>query len=314
MSFECRSCFKSFETSQGVAAHCKAKHSCFDCQICDGRVFKNGWDLEKHYESAHQTAYCIPCNKHFVSEAAKQQHVRASPAHHTTLQCNLCDERFRNEDALNQHQRDEHQSSCIQCMIKFKDESTLNQHLRDSLEHKQVIVSTDDTFCTICGRRFKEPIHLQQHDASPVHRDKNTPCFACPSRFKTTSGLAQHVEGDCRNLPLNRNHITAAVQSLDVGAKISLRSIEGSSHLNSPAHDKDEFVCPKCNTQFKLVSGLVQHLESASCGLSNIDDVERRVNMVKSRPQELEPAPQDSKHLANLVSLCILVCLWLAYA
>ena len=48
------------------------------------------------------------------------------------------------------------------------------------------------------------------------------------------------------------------------------------AHLNSPAHDKDEFKCPKCKKKFKLISGLVQHLESGSCALSSIDDVEER--------------------------------------
>jgi DNA-directed RNA polymerase subunit RPC12/RpoP len=174
------------------------------------------------------------------------------------------------------------------------------------------------------------------------------PCFACSSKFKTTSGVVQHVEGDCQNLLLNRNQITATVQSLDVGSKISLRSIGGSSstatpfsrplltydqpaeispdgtsyqchicykmfqspssldaHLNSPAHDKDEFKCPRCNTQFKLVSGLVQHLESASCGLSNVDDVERRFNMLpmESGLQALQRAPRSSQRLTNLIPL-----------
>ncbi|KAF9459150.1 hypothetical protein BDZ94DRAFT_1268917 [Collybia nuda] len=34
------------------------------------------------------------------------------------------------------------------------------------------------------------------------------------------------------------------------------------AHLNSPAHDADEFKCPKCRNQFKLVSGFIQHIES----------------------------------------------------
>ncbi|KAM6501682.1 hypothetical protein JOM56_001659 [Amanita muscaria] len=201
------------------------------------------------------------------------------------------------------------------CIKTFKDELSLNQHLRDSPAHKQVI---DNTFCSICEKRFKKAEDLKRHNSSPVHRDRNTPCvFSCSSKFKTPSGLAQHVESSCERSPLSRHHITAAVQSLNIAPKISLRSIDGSSfmpgtsrpligyqplessfnghgyqcpicsktfrtlpsleaHLNSPAHDEDEFKCPKCNTHFTLISGLVQHLESASCGLSNITDVERR--------------------------------------
>jgi len=36
-------------------------------------------------------------------------------------------------------------------------------------------------------------------------------------------------------------------------------------HLNSPAHDDDEFRCPKGKTE---ISGFVQHLESRGCGLA----------------------------------------------
>jgi hypothetical protein len=46
----------------------------------------------------------------------------------------------------------------------------------------------------------------------------------------------------------------------------SLYSLTG--HLNSPTHDEDEFRCPKCKRQFKLVSGFIQHLESGACGLA----------------------------------------------
>ncbi|KIL61125.1 hypothetical protein M378DRAFT_13690 [Amanita muscaria Koide BX008] len=203
------------------------------------------------------------------------------------------------------------------CNKTFKDESSLNQHLRDSFAHKQVIIN--NTFCPICEKRFNKPEDLQRHNSSPVHRDRNTPCVftGCSSKFKTPSGLAQHVESSCERSPLSRHQITAAVQSLNIAPKFSLRSVEGSSfmpgtsrpligyqplessfngygyqcpicsktfralpsleaHLNSAAHDEDEFKCPKCNTHFTLISGLVQHLESVSCGLSNITDVERR--------------------------------------
>ena len=153
-----------------------------------------------------------------------------------------------------------------------------------------------------------------------MHRPRSIPCFAqtCPSKFKTPSGLAQHVEGNCNKLSITRHHVTAAVQALHMTPAISLRpAIEGfapapprpliayhasqlqiafngnryqcqicnktflslyslEAHLNSPVHDEDEFKCPKCERQFSLVSGLVQHLESASCGLSGIEDVGRR--------------------------------------
>lgn len=46
------------------------------------------------------------------------------------------------------------------------------------------------------------------------------------------------------------------------------------THLNSPAHDADEFKCPKCEAQFKLVSGLTQHIESGTCAIAKFKEVQ----------------------------------------
>ena len=36
-------------------------------------------------------------------------------------------------------------------------------------------------------------------------------------------------------------------------------------HENSPVHDRLAYKCPGCDTQFKVLSGLVQHVESDAC-------------------------------------------------
>lgn len=56
----------------------------------------------------------------------------------------------------------------------------------------------------------------------------------------------------------------------------SLYSLTG--HLNSPAHDENEFRCPKCNREFKLISGFIQHLESGVCGLAKYKAIEGYFN------------------------------------
>lgn len=138
--------------------------------------------------------------------------------------------------------------------------------------------------------------------------------------FKSPSGLAQHVESNCRGLLENRHQVTSVVHALDIIPAISLcpavedviaavprvlvtyqateNAFNGNGyechicskvfrtlssldkHLNSPAHDDKEFQCPKCNMKFILTSGLVSHLESGSCGLSGIQDVEQRFGEV----------------------------------
>ena len=50
------------------------------------------------------------------------------------------------------------------------------------------------------------------------------------------------------------------------------------AHLNSPAHDADQFRCPKCKKTFKLVSALTQHIESGACRLANLHEIESHFN------------------------------------
>lgn len=128
--------------------------------------------------------------------------------------------------------------------------------------------------------------------------------------YKSPSGIALHLESGCHKV--NRHHITAAVHAMNIILDISIRRITGptstptirtyvateasfngskykcylcpksfrtlsalNGHLNSPAHDEDEFRCPKCKRTFKLISGFVQHLESRSCALARAGQVEQ---------------------------------------
>ncbi|KIL61123.1 hypothetical protein M378DRAFT_167284 [Amanita muscaria Koide BX008] len=248
---------------------------------------------------------CDLCDRPYTSKRALAEHIKTY--------CHLCETSFVTSQAFEQHYQHpaaHADNDCHTCNHFFEDERTKQEHM-------DVCDSADEnTFCTICNKNFREPKDLQNHLSSPKHKGKNASCFVCPSKFRTPSGVALHLESGCKQLPLNRHHITAAVNSLNIAPKISLRhSVEGSllatprplityqafessfngsayqcpicptmfrtlssleAHLNSPAHDEDEFKCPKCNTHFKLVSGLVQHLKSGSCGLSNLKDVERR--------------------------------------
>ena len=128
--------------------------------------------------------------------------------------------------------------------------------------------------------------------------------------FKSPSGIALHIESGCHKF--TRHHVTAAVHAMQIAPNISIKQITGharppttlhtyiateasfngsaydcflchkefrtltglNGHLNSPAHDDDEFRCPKCKTEFKLISGFVQHLESRSCGLAETTQID----------------------------------------
>ena len=135
---------------------------------------------------------------------------------------------------------------------------------------------------------------------------KTVGCIVCPKKFKSPSAIAQHLESGKHGI--NRHQVAAAVKSLNIIPTITLKRIEAptasssppaivrffatpqtfngfafechichkmfrslfslTAHLNSAAHDDDEFKCPKCKKPFKLVSALIQHIESGCCRLA----------------------------------------------
>lgn len=152
---------------------------------------------------------------------------------------------------------------------------------------------------------------FHQHTSSRVHNGRDFYCPLCSKGFKVPSSIALHIEsGACGNI--SRHQVTSAVHSLKLSPTISIsgriqntsrpltithysaseRAFNGTAyecylchstfrslsslnaHLGSPAHDKDQFKCPKCKVEFKLVSGLIQHIESEKCGVARFKQVE----------------------------------------
>jgi Zn finger protein HypA/HybF involved in hydrogenase expression len=194
---------------------------------------------------------------------------------------------------------DEDDPYCDACERQFTDMMGLNQHLAYSSQHN---------WCFDCSRDFGSETALQQHQNSLAHSGRNFKCPFCQGMFKSPSGIALHIESGCHKL--SRHHVTAAVHKMKIVPNISIKRITGpiqpltlrtfiateasfngssyncylcrnkfktlsglNSHLNSPAHDDDEFRCPKCKTEFKLISGFIQHLETRSCGLAETTQI-----------------------------------------
>jgi hypothetical protein len=145
-----------------------------------------------------------------------------------------------------------------------------------------------------------------------VNDEKKTfDCLFCEREFRVPSAVAMHIESGTHNI--TRHQVTVAVHKLGIVPTISVdRRLEGpieppasiityiateesyngvsyecylcrsthrtlaqlNRHLNSPAHDADEFKCPKCKTKFKLVSGLIQHIESSTCAIAKFKEVQ----------------------------------------
>lgn len=134
----------------------------------------------------------------------------------------------------------------------------------------------------------------------------------CDKEFGQPSAVAMHIESGCHKV--TRHQVTAAVHKLKIVPTISInhrlegpilptviitysatelafngtayecylchdtfRTLKGlNAHLKSPAHDDNEFKCPgkKCRSEFKLVSGLIQHIECGTCGVAKFKEVQ----------------------------------------
>jgi Zinc-finger of C2H2 type len=139
-------------------------------------------------------------------------------------------------------------------------------------------------------------------------------CPFCKEGFTTASGVAVHLEsGRCTTSGLNRTKINDMVRRLDRNNvitrpmltmpgydKVEMIATERAwngehyecylcsrifqtlpalnSHIRSPAHDQAIYRCPKasCARQYKLLSGLVQHVESESCGVMRFSQVQQQ--------------------------------------
>ncbi|KAH8594480.1 hypothetical protein B0O99DRAFT_513835 [Bisporella sp. PMI_857] len=258
----------------------------FECGTCS-KVFHAGWRArENHLRS---TGHCAPsfecdsCARYFDSDKARFQHMNA--LNHFKWECSICDETWPTSSQCTDH------------------------------EHR------DHNYCNECERTFINYNNLKMHLNSRAHRGQNISCPFCNSHLTTATGLTHHIEsGSCpKAASLNRDMLYKFVRSKDPSGVITKNLIgwtgstqyEASNrsynwsrqgwecylchrlfghlsslnqHLNSPAHQKSLYHCPKrsCGKEFTTLAGIVNHLESESCGCTRFDNVQRSIHGIVS--------------------------------
>jgi hypothetical protein len=150
-------------------------------------------------------------------------------------------------------------------------------------------------------------MHSRTHVGSPMQ------CPFCKKSFTTASGVTIHLESGTCSSGLDRHKINTMVQRMDRGNIITrpmitmpgydnvqsiaterawngysyecylcnrgFGSLQGlNNHLKSPVHEQEFYHCPKksCGRTYKLLSGLIQHVESESCGLMRFIQVQQQ--------------------------------------
>jgi hypothetical protein len=138
-------------------------------------------------------------------------------------------------------------------------------------------------------------------------------CPFCKNAYTTASGVTVHLESGTCTSGLNRAKINGIVRQLDRNNVITrpmltmpgydrvemiatdrawngrgyqcylcakeFSSLNGlNNHIKSPVHEQPMYRCPKesCRKPFKILSGLVAHVESETCGLMRFMQVQQQ--------------------------------------
>ncbi|KAH6910624.1 hypothetical protein BKA70DRAFT_89249 [Coprinopsis sp. MPI-PUGE-AT-0042] len=260
------------------------------------------------YHEVSKDYYCgtLNCGESFATDLERDTHyVDMSHGHHehpSARYCMPCNLVYHNSVVLDTHRREEHFNTwCFTCSRDFEVFEELKKHMAQV--HDTILIAP----------RAKRPSKEHTH----VDEDRHIPCRVkgCDGMFKSPSGVAHHLESNTHP-EIHRHTVTAVAQTLGIVPEISLNkrdaldastitplaiydatedSFDGQhfqchicpkkfstlaalhAHLNSPAHDDNEFKCPKegCNRKFILISALVQHIESKTCGLTNMIEIQQ---------------------------------------
>ncbi|PWI67648.1 hypothetical protein PCL_03002 [Purpureocillium lilacinum] len=258
----------------------------FECGTC-GRAFPAGW-------------------------RARDNHCRATGHAPPDFECETCSRWFRSRRACDQHMdaTDHWQRpyTCSCCSLTWRTEERCVQH-----EHE------DHYYCNECCRGFESYNNIRMHLNSRRHRGDDMECPFCPRLFTTATGVTHHLEtGACPNAGgLNRDGLYRVVRSKDPQGLVSKKlirwtgscSYEASAsswngnayecyfchrtfgrlpslnqHLNSPTHQQALYHCPNpaCRMDFKNLAGIINHLESESCGFMRFEQVQGKIGNIVS--------------------------------
>ncbi|KAH8092223.1 hypothetical protein BXZ70DRAFT_464608 [Cristinia sonorae] len=263
------------------------------CERCD-RHFGNVRALEQHVQDSDNHSICTKCNKDFTSQSSLLQHLADSSSHHY---CKFCDEDFDDNPELVAHWKKEHQYCCSElfesrdlfiqhkiaqhhyckdCDRIFQSWSNLDNHRRSSLHQDQ------QRRCPRCPKSFISIATLALHFDSGscsggITRHNLNRYVLSKKRYHVIVDPTQlEKRRDGTYLPPNTNEESDTSEAWDgdafdcvlchkeFGSRTAL-----AAHLQSAAHAQKIYRCPEtfngCDTHFGTLSGLLQHVEGASC-------------------------------------------------
>ncbi|KAH6895885.1 hypothetical protein B0T10DRAFT_456131 [Thelonectria olida] len=268
---------------------------------------------------AHPT--CGTCLREFpAGYQARARHCEVKGHSIPEFECDTCSDYFGDEWDRRDHMDFEdhwnpNSPQCTVCYDKFPTDEELEEH--------EIQIHL---YCADCMRFFRTRNGIRQHLNSRRHRPTMVVCPFCSQTCGTATGLVHHVErGCCQGTALDRERLHRSIKERDPYGNITFKSLEWyqdityeatdrswnpwcnayecylchnlyknlfdlNQHLASPKHQQALYHCPNrsCSKEFTTLAGLINHLESESCGYMRFQAVQTGVGRLISTDRRIE--------------------------
>ncbi|KAL8635916.1 MAG: hypothetical protein Q9228_006635 [Teloschistes exilis] len=168
-------------------------------------------EIEDHKEEQHPPNYCYGCKRQFSNLNNLKMHLKSSSHKGKNVKCPWCITMFTSLTGVCTHLES---GSCTSGINRTKIDNYCRQvdpnHIFTNkqigwYEENSSSTTTIATVaawdgnryrCYLCQRGFYNLTALNQHLASPVHRQKIYHCPRCRREFTNLSGLVNHLESE----------------------------------------------------------------------------------------------------------------------
>ncbi|XP_068164210.1 zinc finger protein 37-like isoform X2 [Antennarius striatus] len=240
------------KTPESKAPETKVQtNAVLSCKVCRAQ-HQSELEFAKHAWSHMDDpgSICGLCGESFVDSL--KDHLES---HHRSNDCHICGETFLSILSLNEHVA-AHSGEQSRCKTRSKIKRLLCgvcgkslSNYRSLTRHKMTHSGERPHSCQVCGRRFKLPGTLRQHEKIHTTRERSYLCDVCCKMYLTSKQLQIHMRTHTNDKPYRcgecgKGFITKGPLT------IHMRVHTG----ETPYH------CPDCGWSFKRKANLDNHM------------------------------------------------------
>lgn len=170
------------------------------------------------------------CGSKFPVPAKLKWHIQTVHEGLRPFGCELCNETFKNKITLTKHEKLIHG---LEILIPKK-EKTQSKNL-----------------CDICGREFRQLVHLKEHVTSVHEKNKSFACDKCEKKFHTKRKLKVHQRYEHENI---RPHKCEQCDKTFISRALLVNHTD-SAHEKVRSHS-----CAYCTKSYSIKSYLLRHI------------------------------------------------------